>query len=278
MIRRLTFSALFFLLAAPAAAASAPTAGVSFEYDRTVPLEVTTQDTQLVPGGVRVDEITYRSGDATTRASLVHPQDDGNAMPAVLFVHGRGDADGSNRNEFLADAEWLARRGVVSLVPDQPWSSDTWAERSAAAGSRERASMTAVVALRRAIDVLVASPGVDERKIAYVGYDLGAEYGALLASVETRIAYYVFMAPSVVAPAEMGGFDIAAALGRANPKAALVQIPTRDASVTKAQSEEFATALPATGRTVGTYADGHTLTGDAVADDRRSWLAARFGL
>jgi dienelactone hydrolase len=272
MIRPLAIFALVSSLATPAASAR----DISFEYDRSVPLEVQTQDTELVAGGVRVDEITYRSGDATTQALLVHPQDDGNAMPAVLFVHGLGDANGSKRTEFLADAEWLARRGVVSLVPDQPWAQGTWLERSAA--NRERDSVAEVIALRRAIDVLAATPGVDQRNIAYVGYDLGAEYGALLASVDTRVRYYVFMTPSVVPPAGMGTFDIAAAAGRANPKAELVQIAARDVSVTKAQSQAFVAALSATGRTVIAYPDDHALTSDAAADDRRAWLVSRFGL
>jgi dienelactone hydrolase len=261
MIRQLAIFALIFSLAPVATSAR----DVSFEYDRSVPLEVTTQDTQSVPGGVRVDEITYRSGDATIGASLVHPQDDGNAMPAVILVRGLGATDGSNSSGFLADAEWLARRGVVSLVPDR-------------VGVRAHDTVAAIVALRRAIDVLAATPGVDEREIAYVGYDAGAEYGAILASVDTRIAYYVFMSPSIVAPVEMGPFDIAAALGRSNPKAYLVQIAERDRPSAKAQSEDFAAALAATGRTVTTYPDGHALTSDAATDDRRAWLASRFGL
>jgi dienelactone hydrolase len=76
----------------------------------------------------------------------------------------------------------------------------------------------------------------------------------------------------------MGTFDIAAAAGRANPKACLVQIAAGDKAVTNAQSEAFASALSATGRTIAAYPVDHTFESDAAADDRRAWLAARFGV
>jgi dienelactone hydrolase len=269
-----TFALLLSLLEAfPVGAAV-----VSFDYDRSVPLEFTTEDTQSVEGGVRLDDVVFRSGDRTIRAALVHPQTDGNAMPGVLFVHGLGEQATSDRSEFIGDAEWLARRGVVSLVPDEPWSSPRWLDVERNPANAERDSVAEVISLRRSVDALLAIPGVDERRIAYVGHGISAQYGALLAESDSRVPYYVFMTPSVAVAPQMGTFDIAAALGAASLRATLVQIGARDKIVKPDDAKAFVAALSPRGRTVTTYDDGHALTEDAATDDRRNWLIGRFGL
>ena len=275
---------------------SSVAAGVSFEYDRTVPLELTTEDTHNMPGGVRVDEFAFRAGDGVgvVHAALVLPKDTGDAMPGVLFAHWLGDPATTNRTEFLADAEWLARRGVVSLVPDEPWSAPRWFESVRSTQSDERDSIGEVIALRRSLDALLATPGVDPHAIAYVGHDFGAMYGALLAGADPRPEYYVFMAPTVTLaewflldtkrpPADPAGyaarmraFDIPAALARSTMHASLLQFADRDEYVPKSKAEAFASAVPANDRTVRHYDTGHALAIDAAADERRDWLLSRL--
>ena len=48
--------------------------------------------------------------------------------------------------------------------------------------------------LRRALDVLLAQPGIDRGRVAFVGHDFGAMYGVLAAAVDPRIKAFVFMA------------------------------------------------------------------------------------
>jgi predicted esterase len=277
-------------------ASCAPALAVSYDYDRGVPLELTTEDTALVAGGVRVDQITFRSGDRTVHAALVHPAARQNGMAGVLFVHWLGDPPTTNRTEFLADAEWLARRGVVSLLPDQPWSAPQWFEKLRSTQTDERDSIAEVVALRRSLDLLLSTPGVDANRIAYVGHDFGAMYGALLAGADSRPQYFVFMTPTVTfaewflldtarPPADRAGyvaamnaFDIPAALARASFRASFVQFAAHDRYVPKAKADAFVAAVPATNRTVTTYEAGHDLLVTAATDDRRAWLAARLGL
>jgi predicted peptidase len=50
-----------------------------------------------------------------------------------------------------------------------------------------------VIALRRALDVLLSSPNVDPKRLAFVGHSDGAELGAILAGVDHRIATAVLM-------------------------------------------------------------------------------------
>jgi dienelactone hydrolase len=267
---------------------------VSYAYDRTAPLELTTEDTHSVDGGVRIDTIAFRSGDRVVHAALVRPKDAGNAMPGVLFVHWLGDPATTNRTEFIADAEWLARRGVVSLVPDQPWAARDWFTGVRSTLTDERDSVAEVVALRRSLDVLLTTSGIDRRSIAFVGHDFGAMYGALLAGADPRPSYYVFMTPTVTLaewflldtrrpPADpaayaaaMNAFDLRAALETATVRGSLLQFAAHDEYVPKAKAEAFAAAVPANDRTVRTYDSGHALTLDAATDDRRDWLAAHL--
>lgn len=50
-----------------------------------------------------------------------------------------------------------------------------------------QAEIHAVVDLRRGIDLLLARPDVDPRRLAYVGHSYGAQWGAILSAVDKRI-------------------------------------------------------------------------------------------
>jgi pimeloyl-ACP methyl ester carboxylesterase len=53
---------------------------------------------------------------------------------------------------------------------------------------KDRASWeSAVVDLRRAIDLLLARPDVDRARIGYVGHSYGAQWGAILTALDRRI-------------------------------------------------------------------------------------------
>ena len=289
------FLAAFAALVAAMAFCGTGARAVSYSYDRGAPLEVVTDDTRE-DGGIRIDEISFRAGDREVHASLVHPKDQIGKMPGVLFAHWLGDPATTNRTEFLADAMWLARRGVVSLLPDEPWSVPHWFDRVRSASTDERDSIVDVIALRRSLDALLATPGVDRDRIAYVGHDFGAMYGALLAGTDSRLAYAVFMAPTTTLSewflldtkrppsdtaaylAQMSAFDISAALARATFRGSLLQFAAHDEFVPAAKARAFASAAPGADRTVTTYDTDHALAIDAATDDRRTWLAAHLGV
>ena len=50
-----------------------------------------------------------------------------------------------------------------------------------------------VVDCRRAADVLLSLPGVDPKRIAYVGHSLGATWGGAIAVTERRFKALVLM-------------------------------------------------------------------------------------
>jgi dienelactone hydrolase len=289
------FAAAFAGIAVTIAFLGTGAGAVSYSYDRSAPLELTTEDTSE-EGNVRIDQISFTSGNRVIHASLVHPKEIDPKSPGVLFVHWFGDAATTNRSEFLPDAMWLARRGAVSLLPDEPWSQPNWFETLRSPATDPRDSIAEVVALRRSIDALLATPGVDPNKIAFVGHDLGAAYGALLAGADSRLAYAVFLAPPLslselflvdtkMTPADrsayvasMAAFDIPAALGRSTFRGSLLQCASRDAYVPTSESRAFAADVPSVDRTVRTYDADHALAIDAATDERREWLAARLGL
>lgn len=270
-------------------------AAPSFSYDAYAPLEYQV-DSSATDAGVTSAHVSFRSGPALVRALLVSPETPAPSMPGVLFVHWLGDPETTNHREFEADAAWLARRGVVSLLPDEPWSRPSWFESLRSTATDASEAVTTVVALRRCLDVLEKTPGVDSKRLAYVGHDFGAMYGALVAGVDSRPAWFVFMTPTVTfaewflldtarPPADrdayvarMAAFDIPAALARAQFSGSLAQFAAHDRYVSAAKARAFADALPTADRTVKTYEATHALGIDAATDDRRMWLGRRLGL
>ena len=183
--------ALFLLGAAPAD-------GPDFGYDRSAPLALL-NGAPAVREGVALRDIRFRSGTWEIAGTVVRPPAEARPAkrPAVLFVHWLGDPKTTNRSEFLPDAVALAKRGAVSLLVDAMWAQDSWFSTVRSTGTDYAQSIAQVVALRRALDVLLAQPDVDPNRIAYVGHDFGAMYGALVAGVDPRARYYVFMTPAI---------------------------------------------------------------------------------
>src|SRR6267142_4843719 len=98
--------------------------GVSFEYDRTRPLDVKPAASSATSGDgadVRVRHITYAQLDGSRNAAtlVLPPASDRAAHPAILFLHWyEPPRPTSNRTEFLAEAVELASSGVISLLVD----------------------------------------------------------------------------------------------------------------------------------------------------------------
>lgn len=120
--------------------------------------------------------------------------------PALLMQHGMPGDRGSL--ERLAAA--YARAGVFVLSISAPFNrTDVLSDRAAGllpAPHFDAHDSTHVVQLvheqRRALDMLQALPEVDPERIGFVGFSYGGWIGALLASVEPRLAAAVLMAPT----------------------------------------------------------------------------------
>jgi dienelactone hydrolase len=168
-----------------------------FDYDHGADLRVKEIDAEQRGGGVTVRDITFSAdpGDPekATRAFLVVPKNGGAPRAGVLWVHWLGRPATTNRTEFLDEAVALAPHGVVSLLVDAMWSAPKWYP-SRVLEEDFANSIRQVIALRRAMDLLVGQPAVDRKRLGVVGHDYGAMYSAITAGVESRARAYVFIA------------------------------------------------------------------------------------
>src|SRR4051812_27171326 len=172
----------------------------SLEYDRTKPIDLrpaTSGNTTAGQGDeVRVRQVTYAQLDGSRNAAtLVLPASSSRGPhPAILFLHWyEPPRPTSNRTEFLAEAVELASSGVVSLLVDTPWTRENWfATRDAAKDYEFTIQQTRDV--RRALDVLLEQPGLDASRVALVGHDFGAMWGALAVAADRRVTHFVYMA------------------------------------------------------------------------------------
>jgi dipeptidyl aminopeptidase/acylaminoacyl peptidase len=269
----------------------------AFEYDKAKPLDV-----QVAAGRhAIVRQLTYAQLDGTRNAAtLVTPALSEAAgriegRPAILFLHWYGPPHAtSNRTQYLPEAVELAEAGVASLLIDTPWSAERWfGQRDSARDYEFTIQMAKDV--RRALDVLLAQPGIDRRRVAVVGHDFGAMWGALAVASDPRVTHFVYAAGTrsftdwyLYTPrregadrdafvAKLAPLDPIAYLPKIAPRPVLLQFGTKDPHV----KNEAATAQAAATRepkTVKTYEGAaHELTFQARLD-RVAWLREQFKL
>ena len=250
-------------------------------------------------GDVLIDDVIFDSGDqAPTRAFLVRPAASGAEPHAgVLFVHWyEPHAQNSNRTQFLDEAIELARQGTVSLLVSTMWSDGAWFAMRKSADDYQ-ATMRQTEALRRAVDVLIGQPGVDPERIAYVGHDFGAMFGATLAATERRIHAYVLIGGAArytdwylfgAADGIPTGDALEAyctALAPLDPVEALrhasghflLQFGDYDQYTPRENYMAFYHATPSPVQYI-VYPTGHALDAPIVREDRMAWLETQLGL
>ncbi|NLC59421.1 MAG: alpha/beta fold hydrolase [Armatimonadetes bacterium] len=167
-----------------------------FAYDASQPLAVQVRRTRR-HGTITEQDITFASpkGGRVT-ATLMVPEGAG-PFAGIILLHG---ATGS-RHSLRRGARLLCAAGAVCLLPDAPYCGDR-----AEAGKRlvdisnpaemRAGVIRAVVELRRCVDLLLARPDVDAKRLAFIGSSLGGSVGGILAGVEKRIAAYALLVAS----------------------------------------------------------------------------------
>jgi dienelactone hydrolase len=150
----------------------------SFDDDRHAPLDIREAGSSEHDGVIeRLFSYTNPYGQRRV-AELIRPAGAG-PHAAILYVHWyEPESHDSNRTQFHQEAADLAQRGAVSLLVETMWSDRDWFLKRTQADDYAN-SVRQVVELRQAIDLLLAQPGVDSARFAYVGHDFGAMYGVL---------------------------------------------------------------------------------------------------
>lgn len=243
--------------------------------------EVVIQDVMVpVPGQQAVPAYLVRS------AGPLRPH----SHAGILFLHWLGQIH-SDRTEFLAEAVQLASHGAVSLLPEGNFpyvASPVGDKRDVTAIKRQLA------VFRAAFNYLLARRSVSHSRVAVVGHDYGAMYGALLASSDRRVHAAVLAAPD----ATWGHWFVKYWLGFTGKKAArykalfaplqparhvarlgsheLFQWAGQDIFINAAVRKQFAAAAPKA-RVVLYPNSDHQLTSAAQAD-RDAFLQHQLGL
>jgi dienelactone hydrolase len=216
------------------------------------------------------------------------------AKAAILYVHWyEPESPDSDRSQFRAEAQEMARSGAVCLLIETLWSDrDFFIKRMQEDDLRN--SVEEVVNIRRFMDVLLGQPNVDASRFAYAGHDFGGMYGVLAGSLDQRPTHYVVMAATPRFPdwylygpklegeareafiRQMSDVDPIVHIPKLSPAPVFFQFGTDDFHVPKERAEEFFAAAREP-KEIKWYEAGHGLNQEAT-EDRISWLKQQLGL
>jgi dienelactone hydrolase len=303
MKTRLLF--ILCLVAAAAACSRTPTASPApaqsgpFDYDASLPFDVRVV-AETDREGVTVVDLNYASHDPAYAANLggrsvaylVRPTGEG-PFAGVIYLHWLGELGApagvpANRGEFLDEAVDLAQQGAVCLLLQ-----GYFPYMDVPSGDREDAARIVgqVIELRRAVDFLLAQPGVDPGRIGFVGHDYGALFGGILSGAEPRLQTYVLVAgaPSFTDFGALFGFqaedylpivqdlDPVAYLPQAAPASLFFQFGERDPFLPRDRALQFYEAA-SDPKQIAWYDDTHAMGTPAVVQDRERWLVEKLSL
>jgi uncharacterized protein len=113
------------------------------------------------------------------------------ALPGAVFLQGSGDSDRDNVWAFSI-AHHLAQHGIAVLLPDKRGCGQSRGDWKAV-GFEELAADA-----RAAFRVLAARPGVDPRRVGFVGLSQGGWIAPLAARGEARASYAVSVSSAAV--------------------------------------------------------------------------------
>ena len=263
-----------------------------FRYDAAADLKV--QETGVEKqGSASVHDLRFTpvAGQDPVKAYLVVPEGNG-PFAGILWVHWLGEPATTNRTEFLKEAVDLAPKGVVSLLVDAMWSAPEWYGKRVPEQDYDN-SIRQVVAIRRAMDLLVARPDVDKARVGYVGHDYGGMYGMIANGLDRRARTHVYVAvvPSLSdwaffsrQPASKVEYlrknavlELTDYLRQAKGASTLFQFAKNDVYVSRADSAVLMGAAPDP-KERRFYDADHAMAVAPAVSDRDAWLLKDLGL
>lgn len=254
-----------------------------FAYDPGAPLALADGGSRR-DGGATVQQVSYLARGRRVNAEIVYPTARHGRLPGVVLAHG-GAPD---PDAFLPEALDLAAHGMVSILPDIPM--------TIVGNARTDIGMVtdAVIAERRALDILAARPDVDPHRLAFVGHSWGGDLADIMAGVEPRLAAVAIVCGSsriatdmvamgspaqppayMAATSALDGYRFVAIPGR---RRILIQFGRLDTSIPDAQRTELTRA--AVGHvTRRDYDADHDLVNNApAAADRLTFLTGTLAV
>jgi uncharacterized protein len=285
--------------------AATPTSGAAsggdltrlFDYDRRQPLATTTQQAWEEADGITVASISYASPKGGQVPTLLVVPTGRGPFAGVIVQHGMP----ATKESMLAAGKDLARTGAVAVLVDAPFNrpehGGPGSDPLSFTPKDRDEQIQLIVDLRRAVDLLVARPDVDQARLAYYGVSYGAAMGGLLAGVEHRPKAYVlavgdgglvshFTGPDDADRPEVQSFPAEQRqrwlqamrpiepinfVGKAAPAALLFQAGTRDELIPQQDTRRYYQAASQP-KQLRWYAAGHELN-CAARTDMAAWLA-----
>lgn len=249
------------------------------------------KDTQ---DGIENSLLLTRTPFGYNRVAEMFRPEHGENLAAILYVHWyEPESPTSNRHQFEHEAKRMAKQGAVCLLVETLWSDPDFFLKRAQADDAKN-SIQETINLRRALDFLIAQPGVDPKRVAFVGHDFGGMYGVLMGGIDQRPTHYVIMAATPRFPdwylyyprlegearteflTKMSELDPIAHIAQLSPAPVLFQFGTQDRHVPGERAQEFFdAALEPKGQKQ--YEAGHGLN-DQATTDREAWLLAQLKL
>jgi len=290
------------LLLAVIVAASCPAVALSaddfdaqaalFRYDAAADLKIAEAGVEK-QGAASVHDIRFTpvAGAEPVKAYLVVPEGKG-PFAGVLWVHWLGEPATTNRTQFLKEAVDLAPKGIVSLLVEGMWSAPEWYGKRVPEQDYDN-SIRQVIALRRAMDLLVSRPDVDKARIGYVGHDYGGMYGMIANGVDRRARTYVYIAvvPSLNdwaffarQPASKAAYlrqnaplELTDYVRQVKNASTLFQFANKDVYVSRADTQVVMGAASAP-KERRFYDADHGMAVPQAVTDRDAWLLKELGL
>jgi cephalosporin-C deacetylase-like acetyl esterase len=218
--------------------------------------------------------------------------------PAILYVHWyEPHANNSNRDEFLNEAKDMAQRGVVSLLVSTFWSVPGGSYQQRRWQDDYENTLHQTQDLLHALNLLRSFTEVDTTRIAYVGHDYGATFGAIVAGVDTKIKgfaleagtpriteWYMYGSASGV-PSGEDAKQFVNSFKTMEPDAmitktksqVLLQYSLNDQYISTERVQDMKKAAPKN-TVLKTYNTTHAMDLPQVISDRREWLMQLLNL
>ncbi|HVF86332.1 MAG TPA: hypothetical protein VM866_02025 [Pyrinomonadaceae bacterium] len=281
-------------MAAPAHQKSGDEAAQLFAYDRSAPFDLR-EESSREQDGITVKDVSYAAyvpQRGRVKAYIIKPSGKG-SFAGVVFFHWYGSPNG-NRDQFVDEAVALAKQGVVSLLIQGYF---PWSQPPTDGATDRRRVIDQTIEVRRALDLLLSQPGVDRKRLAYVGHDYGAMYGAIVAAVDKRIRAYVLVAGigsfsdwslkywlekttddgKKAYRQTMRAVDPITHIPRAKPAKLFFQFANSDKYITRAEATALYNAA-GNPKEIKWYDAEHYLNVEAARKDRVEWLRGQLRL
>jgi dienelactone hydrolase len=244
---------------------------------------------------IRLEEIAFDvpSGNEIL-AYVMKPAKEGK-YPAILYLHWyESYSPVTNRTQHLNEGAAWAENGVMSLHISTPWSFSMWFPRRDKEADFDFSQKQAED-FRAALEVLLSLDEVDKERIAVVGHDFGAMYGALAFAEEKRLKAFVYIAGTANFPdwfmfsrrdytkeqeaafrQQFAPLDPVTHIGKFAPTPVLLQFGTGDFYTQEDKVEALWNAAGEP-KQRSSFEGGHGLNEDARTE-RVMWLADKLGV